>query len=251
VLGRLQRHPFAVQAFFRRSLVLSYAMPREALAPLLDPGLELDTYDQWGFLAIALVQTEALRPRGFPKWLGRDFFLSGYRIFTRLRRRGQPTLRGLRILRSDTDRKLMASLGNVFTHYKYRLAKVTVAAAPERLEIAISTPNREADLHVIADLSSDPSVLPDGSPFRSMEDARAFAGPLPFTFSYDTSQKKMVVVKGVRKTWDPRPVRANVRTVTYLEQPRFAQAGPRLANAFYLESVPYSWNRATLEDVLE
>jgi hypothetical protein len=44
--------------------------------PLVGPGLEVDAYDDWGFLAIALVQTESLRPQGFPRWLGRDFFLS-------------------------------------------------------------------------------------------------------------------------------------------------------------------------------
>src|SRR5215472_6465321 len=102
MLHFLQRHPFGVEAFFRRSLVLTYAVPQSILTPLLGPGLELDTYEDWGFLAIAMVETQALRPRGFPTWLGRDFFLSGYRIFSRFARPGKQTLRGLRILRSDT-----------------------------------------------------------------------------------------------------------------------------------------------------
>ena len=96
---------------------MAYALPKEAVARMVGPGLEVDAYDDWGFVAIAMVETQALRPRGFPQWLGRDFFLSGYRIFTRFVRPGQPTLRGLRILRSDTDRALMASFGNIFTHY--------------------------------------------------------------------------------------------------------------------------------------
>lgn len=249
MLDALKRHPFGVEAFFRRSLVLTYAVPASALIDLVDRGLELDTYDKWGFLAIAMVQTEALRPRGFPKWLGRDFFLSGYRIFARLARPGKPTLRGLRILRSDTDRWMMARLGNLFTRYQYRLAKVVVGIDPSRLEIAIRTPHHEADLHVVADLSSGPAPLPEGTPFRSLEDARSFAGPLPFTFSYDARRQRMVVIKGVRKAWDPRPVRVEVREATYLEQPRFANAGALLANAFYLENVPYAWNPGTLEEV--
>src|SRR5678815_190915 len=112
MLHVLQRHPFAVEAFFQRSLVLTYAMPASMLAPLAGPGLELDAYGEWGFLAIAMVQTLNLRPRGFPTWLGRDFFLSGYRIFTRFVRPQKQTLRGLRILRSDTDRATMARMGN-------------------------------------------------------------------------------------------------------------------------------------------
>ena len=64
MLPALRRHPFAVEAFFRWSLVLAYALPRRTLQPLLPRGLELDTYDDWGFVAIALVQTEQLRPKG-------------------------------------------------------------------------------------------------------------------------------------------------------------------------------------------
>jgi hypothetical protein len=245
----LKRHPFGVEAFFRRSLVLTFAAPRSALTDLVGPGLELDTYGEWGFLAIALVQTEGLRPRGLPRWLGRDFFLSGYRIFTRFGRPAQPALRGLRILRSDTDRRLMASLGNLFTHYNYRVAEVQLTTNPERLEIVIRTPGGEADLEVVANLSSIPAALPEGSPFRSMADARKFAGPLPFTFSYDARLGKMVVIKGVRKVWDPQPIGVEVRRSTFLESPRFASAGFRLANAFYLEGVPYAWKSGTLETV--
>ena len=225
--------------------MLTYAVPRAALADLVDPGLELDTYDDWGFLAIALVETLNLRPRGFPKWLGRDFFLSGYRIFTRFVRPGQPTLRGLRILRSDTDRRSMVRLGNLFTHYGYRLAQVRTRNENGQYEIVVRTKGREADLHIVADLASRPAALPTTSPFRTMEDARSFAGPLPFTFSYDEKLRKMVVIKGLRAAWDPQPVHVEVHEASYLEQPRFAAA--RLANAFYLESTPYRWKAATLE----
>jgi len=247
VIERLRRHPFGVEAFFRWSLVLTYALPADRLAELIGPGLEIDAYDQWGFLAIALVQTEALRPRGLPAWLGNDFFLSGYRIFTRFHRRSGPTLRGLRILRSDTDRRRMAVLGNLFTHYHYRRARLDAHAAPGRLEIALRTARREADLHVVADLASRPAPLPASTPFRTMEDALTFAGPLPYTFSYDEAAGKMVLIKGVRKAWDPVSVAVDVREASYLEQPRFA--GARLASAFYLENVPYAWRPGSLEAI--
>src|SRR5271154_742302 len=85
MLYLLKRHPIAVKAYFRHSLVLTYALKPEALEPLLPEGLALDTWRGRGFLAIALVQTERLRPGFLPTVMGRDFFLSGYRIFTRLK----------------------------------------------------------------------------------------------------------------------------------------------------------------------
>lgn len=107
MLSKLRRHPLAVQAHFRYSLVLTYAYPEELLKPLLSRGLQLDTYNGYGFLAIALVQTERLRPVGMPSVFGRDFFLSGYRIFTRFRLPNGKILRGLQILRSDADSDFM------------------------------------------------------------------------------------------------------------------------------------------------
>src|SRR5947208_14006907 len=108
MLDRLRRHPIPVSAHFRHSLVLTYAFPQEALERLLPPGLELDTYEDRGFAACALVQTESMRPTGFPRALGRRFFLSGYRTFVRLA--GARSFRGLLILRSDTDSRLVSSL---------------------------------------------------------------------------------------------------------------------------------------------
>src|SRR5688500_2364583 len=100
MLYRLRRHPLPISAYFRSSLVLTYAFPADLLRPLLPPGLSLYQHGDLGFLAIALVQTEALRPTFLPAALGSNFFLSGYRIFSLFRTASGRTLKGLRILRS-------------------------------------------------------------------------------------------------------------------------------------------------------
>ena len=84
MLDRLKRHPLPIAAHFRHSLVITYAWPRQLLEPLLPPGLVLDTHGDFGFTAIALVQTERLRPTFVSASLGLDFFLTGYRIFVRI-----------------------------------------------------------------------------------------------------------------------------------------------------------------------
>ena len=148
MLAALRRHPIPIQAFFRHSLVLTYAYPEAVLQPLLPPGLVLDGYEGCGFLAIALVQTERLRPVGAPRVLGRDFFLSGYRIFSRYRRPDGKVLRGLRILRSDADSRVMVWGGNLFTHYRYQHCRVESRRTPRCSRSRIDTPNAEADLEV-------------------------------------------------------------------------------------------------------
>ncbi len=70
-------------------------------------------------MAVAMVQTKGLRPKGFPAFLGNDFFLIGYRVFVRYTNSAGKRLRGLYILKSETDKKKMQVLGNIFTHYNY------------------------------------------------------------------------------------------------------------------------------------
>ena len=236
----LQRHPFPVSAWFSHSLVLTYAYPPKILAPLLPPGLVLNTWRDHGFLAIALVQTRQLRPSFLPAALGRDFFLSGYRIFTRLAQDSR-SLRGLRILRSDTDHAWMVRAGNLLTHYNYRLCRATVEEHGDQMRWTIATPHAEADLEVTALLR--PAPLPTGSPFTTLAEARRFAGPLPYTFDYEEATHSIIGIQARRQRWNPQPVTVDVRRNTFIEREPFCRTTPILANAFHVRDVPYQWQR--------
>jgi Uncharacterized conserved protein (COG2071) len=241
VLYRLKRHPLPIAAHFRHSLVLTYAYPEDLLEPLLPPGLALDAYGEHGFVAVATVQTERLRPSFLPPAVGLDFFLIGYRIFVRVAR--TPSLRGLYILRSDADRRAMVVLGNLLTHYRYRLADVSCVERNATLEIRVRTPEHEADLHVMADLNSRPAALPEHSPFNDLADARRFAGPLPYTFDYEHPSRSIIAVRAARGNWGPQPIAVEVRQATFFASPPFTAAEPVLTNAFYVGDVDYRWER--------
>jgi hypothetical protein len=234
MLHLLQRHPFPVCATFRHSLVLTYALPAARLAPLLPPGLRLDEWNGFAFLAIALVDTAALRPAFLPPFLGADFFLAGYRIFVR----HGDSLRGLRILRSYANRRLMVHSGNLFTHYQYQPCHSELAATPTTLAINVTAPG--ADLAVTAHL--DRPELPASSPFPDLATARRFAGPMPYTFDYESQTHSLVQIRGVRTQWDPRPVAVEVRRAAYLD----AYPEARLANAFYVHDIAYRWGKGTV-----
>jgi hypothetical protein len=241
MLHLLKRHPIPISAYFRHSLVLTYALPPEILAPLLPAGLELDTYRGYAFLAIALVQTEGLRPSFLPAAMGCDFFLSGYRIFARLS--GATSWRGLRILRSDTDSPWMVRGGNLLTHYNYRLCDAVLEEREGEIRWNIRSTGAEADLEVVARLRGGPAALPSGSPFRTMAEARRFAGPLPYTFDFEEETHSIIGIHAQRQRWDPQPVAVEVRRNTFLEHEPFCRAKPLLANAFHIQDVPYRWDR--------
>lgn len=242
MLHVLRRHPFPVKAFLRRSLALTYAFPSELLKPLLPPGLVLDTYRDYAFLAIALVETRRLHPSFLPA-LGRgDFFLSGYRLFVRLGSSAS-SVRGLLILRSDTNRRWMVRAGNLFTHYKYGLCEAKVSERPGEIEWNIRSPGGKADLRVFAFTGDRHVPLPAGSPFPDEKYARRFAGPLPYTFDYEPETHSIIRIRGARQNWRPIPVRADVLQSTFLSQEPFCRAPAILANAFCVHDVPYRWTR--------
>ncbi len=226
MLYPLKRHLLPIKAHFQASLVLAYAVPAPVLTPLLPPGMTLDTYGDFGFLAIALVETSALRPAFLPAALGLNFFLSGYRIFTRYRTSAGRTLRGLRILRSDTNRRSMQLFGNLLTHYHYEFSHAQTRRDSQTYRVQVTTLNGHADLDVEADLSTPATAPPPGSPFPNLTEARKFAGPLPFTFDYEAETNSILRVEGVRQHWVPRPVSVAVPCNTFLERPPFRDGLP-------------------------
>jgi uncharacterized protein YqjF (DUF2071 family) len=240
MLAWLKTHPFPVEAFFEHSLVLTFAVPRTELAALLPPPLVPDTFnDDWGFLAVALVQTRQLRPQGFPAALGQDFFLIGYRAFVRYPSPTGKRLRGLYILRSETDKTCMTLLGNLMTHYRYHTVDITQQRTAGHLHIE----SQQADFHVILAPSGSDVALPPHSPFATWAEARRFAGPLPFTFSADGNH--MLIVEGMREHWQPQPVAVASHHVGFLEKLGFSQL--ILANAFAVNDIPYTWKKGRTE----
>jgi uncharacterized protein DUF2071 len=239
----LKTQPFSVEAHFETSVVLTFAVPKEQLQALIPVCLRLDTFDdKWAFLAVAIVKTKNLRPKGLPKILGSDFFLIGYRIFVRYRNSAGKSLRGLYILKSATNKKKMELLGNIFTEYKYTTTDVTSLSSPDTIEV-IST---QSGLNVLLKKHRNDEIgLPIGSPFSDWKQARRFAGPLPFTFSFNADRNEVLIIEGVREHWVQRPLtvlRSQVGFPGSVSGLDFA-----LASAFVVEDVAYSWKKGKVE----
>lgn len=238
----LKNHPFAVEAYFESSTVLTFAVPKEELQNLIPECLELDTFnDQFGFIAVAMVQTKNLRPKGFPKFLGNDFFLIGYRIFVRYTNEKGKRLRGLFILKSETDKKKMELLGNIFTKYSYTTTDINQLKTDGILEI-----NSNQSKFNLTILNTEEEIpLPENSPFENWKEARRFAGPLPFTFSYNATDKKVLIIEGVRENWTPKPLKVISYNFEFLKLLNLKNVV--LANAFIIENIPYHWKKGKIE----
>ena len=242
MLTFLKNHPFAVESFFECSTVLTFAVPKEQLQHLIPECLTLDTYqDKWSFIAIAMVQTKELRPKSFPKFLGNDFFLIGYRIFVRYNTIQGKNLRGLYIIKSETNKKKMEFMGNLFTHYSYTTTDITQTETDDKKEIS----SLQSKFKIIIDKSVEEVTLPIDSPFSDWANARRFAGPLPFTFTYNAQSKEVLIIEGVRENWKPYPIKVILYEFDFLN--KLNLQGIVLANAFEIKNIPYYWKKGRIE----
>lgn len=238
----LKNHPFAVEAHFESSKVLAFAVPKEELQALIPTCLELDTFqDKWAFIAVAMVQTTGLRPKGFPKFMGDDFFLIGYRIFVRFRSKAGKRLRGLYIIKSETNRKKMAIMGNIFTHYNYSATDIQQMSKDDIDRIR----SNKSDFEVLIQRTEDEIDLPKDSPFANWKEARRFAGPLPFTFTYNEKEQSVLIIEGVRSNWKPKPMKVKSYRLDFLD--KLNLNGLVLANAFEITDIPYYWKKGRIE----
>lgn len=243
MLSFLKNHPFAVEAFFESSLVLTFAIPKEQLQHLIPECLELDTFqDKWAFVAVAMVQTKGLRPKSTPKFIGNDFFLIGYRVFVRYTNNKGKRLRGLYILKSETDKKKMAVMGNIFTHYNYTTMDINRIEGADTTEII----SNKSNFKIKIDTNDNEDVsLPKYSPFENWKEARRFAGPLPFTFTYNKTKKEVLIIEGVRQNWKPTPVKIIDYDIEFIDALKTEK--PVLANAFIIKNIPYYWKKGKIE----
>ncbi|MCY0968177.1 DUF2071 domain-containing protein [Chryseobacterium wangxinyae] len=242
MINFLKNHPFAVEAFFESSLVFTFAVPKEELQNLIPECLELDTFqDQWAFVAVAMVQTKDLRPKGFPKLMGNDFFLIGYRVFVKYTNSAGKRLRGLYILKSETDKKKMEFLGNIFTHYNYTTTDIQQSENENVKEIY----SIHSKFNIKLSNNEEIISLPENSPFATWKEARRFAGPLPFTFTFNKKAKEVLIIEGVRQNWIPEPVKVLDYHFDFLDQLKLKN--PILANAFIIKNIPYHWKKGKIE----
>lgn len=236
------KNPFAVETFFEKSIVLTFAVPKEQLESLLPKCLTLDTFnDTWAFIAVALVDTVNLRPKGLPAFMGKDFFLIGYRVFVRYTNNKGKNLRGLYILRSETNKKSMELFGNIFTRYKYSTTDIRIS----KTEKGICIISDKSCLKIVYNDDSENIELPSQSPFPDWKQARRFAGPLPFTFSFNEQNNEVSIVEGVRSNWIPKPVQVEEYSIPFLQQSVFENA--ILASAFSVSKIPYWWKKGVTE----
>jgi hypothetical protein len=174
--------------------------------------------------------------------MGNDFYLIGYRIFVQYTDSRGKRLRGLYILKSETDSKKMEIMGNIFTHYNYTTTDIQVQTLEDGSRKISS---RQSKFTIVINAGQDEVALPPNSPFQDWKEARRFAGPLPFTFTVDEAKKETLIIEGVREKWVPKAIEVSDVKVGFIEN--LTDVKGVLANAFEISNIPYYWKKGRID----
>lgn len=135
----------------------------------------------------------------------------------------------------------MEIIGNLFTHYNYTTTDIRQTEKENTKEIE----SLQSKFKVIFSKTENHISLPGNSPFADWKEARRFAGPLPFTFTYDQEKKEVLIIEGVRQNWIPQPLEIISYQLGFLNTLPLTK--PILANAFIIKNIPYYWKKGKTE----
>jgi hypothetical protein len=244
-MKNLKNHPFAVEAHLDSTLVLTFAVPYKELKKFLPNIFELELYEKtWAFFTVTTGQIRDLKPKGFPKILGNDFYLINYQLVVKFHDSAGSSYKGLLNLKIETDRKKIMYLGNFFTHFKYSMTDVKQTQTGNLIEIKSKT----SGFHILVDTDNVEMEMPKDSPLEDWKDARRFTGALPSTFRFDKPKKAVFLVLGSRRNWKPKVVKVLEYNIPFLNELNLN--GVVLASALLMTDNPYSWQKGEFVKVL-
>jgi hypothetical protein len=236
--------PFPVKAWFDFFVVLFFSIDKNEAAKRIPFPLQLDLHNEKALLAVAAVQTKNFRPAFLPSFMGRNFNLVGYRFLTTYERQNGDTIRGLKIIRSQTNQSLMKFWGDRFTQYKFEYNPLEFNLGENEVRLTGEGINIELRKH--ADPQSTP--LPAGSCFADWKYARKYAGPLLYTFETNETTKTISITEGTRKNWQPKPIETVRCEIDFLRSPEISSLNPVLSAAYMVQNIPYDWKKAVIEN---
>ena len=126
----------------------------------------------------------------------------------------------------------MELLGNMFTHYQYSTTDILI----NNSVISTSISSNRSKFNVEIENSNSHVNLPENSPFPNWKSARRFAGPLPFTFTYEKVNESVLIIEGVRQNWDPQAINVTTYSFDFLDKLKLRSLV--LANAFEITNIP-------------
>jgi hypothetical protein len=235
----LAKNPLTLLGTIDRCWLFVYQTPESEARALVPAALELVTRDGCAFWNIVACRLRAMRPRGFPAFVGVSCWHVAYRFYVRFHPAAGPPIEGLYFVRSDCDSRLMTMMGNALTDFRFHTAGVEVTETDALVQITIRSPDAPARATVDR---AKPAELPPHSSFSSLEEAAAYLKYKPFGISLDAAgNANVAAIRRDEAAWKSRLV-----DVISAEWQFFEGKTVRPEICYEVEPIDYQWNRGRI-----
>jgi len=236
-MGKLS---FPVRAFLASALEVTYAIPAEHLGAILAPGLELETHEGFGFIAVTLTQAHEVRPAFLPRFLGASPFWVDYHLLVRHPGEEGRTTRGLQPLRRLTNHRTTLFFGNLCSPTPHRRASVEISQDAITTSITVLRAGHQEVRAITCSDYAETVPLPSESPFADWSQARRHTGFPPHHFTSSRGNRTLLRSRESVRGGEPQPAQLLDFRARYIESPLW-KGTPRLAAVFMRENAEVRW----------
>lgn len=226
----------AITSTFFTNSILMYSCEPDDLQRLLCPGINVDVIGGRGHLAVAFVDQRDFRPRGFPRRVGRDFFMVEYLAFVTYESSDGRQMRGLYLLQSDTPSTLACIGSRIFSHYRFRKIDLTIDETGNTRRF--TSAKAGIDVTISLDTEADSRDAP-------WADYAQLSKPRSFNFQHLKRSNATLIIRGVLKGWTPRPATVLAADIALVDGLGIAFDGP--PKAIEVDNVEYLWRNSRID----
>lgn len=237
-------------------VLLSYRTPAETVAGLIPEGLELVTRGPWAFWNIVACRAEGMRPAfpgavDAPAALGVTYHHVAYRLLVQAMTDRADVRKGLYFVRSDADARVLGTVGNWTTDFKFHASDITLSAEENSYALEVKSSDGRADAKLR--LSGNPPRLATGSCFPTLQDAQEFLKYQPYALAAAGrgGQRKLRIAEVQRdeSAWAETPVSLCKAEFTLFEE--FGQSSQvQFELATRVAPMDYTWKLGQTEGLL-
>src|SRR5262245_49197025 len=191
-----------IRGVIDRRILVNYRVDPTALAAILPPPFRPQIVSGFGLAGICLIRLRAIRPRGWPAWLGLASENAAHRVAVEWDHSGQ-VRHGVYVLRRDTNSRLNALAGGRIFPGLHHHGNFRVREDETRLAVKYRSTDGCVSMDVVGQISDR---WTRESVFSSLEEASSFfrAGSLGYSPASDSRRFEGLELRC--HSWDVEPL---------------------------------------------
>ena len=228
-----------IEGIIDRRILVNYRVDADVLSRVMPAPFEPKLIGNLGIAGICLIRLKAVRPRGFPEFVGISSENAAHRIAVQWKSNGE-VQQGVYIPRRDSSSRLNSFLGGRLFPGLHHYATFNVGETDEKLRVSLDAIDGSVHLLVEARLAQD---LPPKSIFGSLRRASLFfeEGSLGYSPTGREGEYDGLELRTVN--WRVEPLEVDEVESSFFEnQTLFPEGSVEFDCALLMRGIEHEWH---------